>query len=255
MRKEFKLTVAPNGARRQKADHAALPVSTLEIVKVAQDCFQAGADEIHLHVREDDGSHSLDVGRYEEAIKAISEAVPAMSIQVTTESAGVFSVQEQYDCLLKLRPAAASISVREMARDVDLAKCVYALSAETQTIVQHILYSTDCVKQLLDWRVRGIVPNTMSDVIFVLGQYSPQVLGLPEHLSPFLSMIAQHDLDWTVCAFGQNEHACLRAAVAQGGNVRIGFENNIQRPDGTLFEDNATSVAEFLRSLPNNNQR
>ena len=99
MPKGYKLTVAPNGARRQKLDHPTLPITTLEIVKTALTCHQAGAGEIHLHVRENDGSHSLDTGRYQEAIDGITDVAPAMAIQITTESAGKFSVSDQYNCL------------------------------------------------------------------------------------------------------------------------------------------------------------
>jgi uncharacterized protein (DUF849 family) len=250
MAQAYKLTVAPNGARRHKSDHPALPITTADIEKTALACYQAGADEIHLHVREDDGSHSLDVGRYREAIHVVSDVAPSMTIQITTESAGKFSVSDQFHCLEALRPAAASISVREMARDEKLAAHAYALAGEAGTSVQHILYSPDCVKQLLVWRRAKIVPAHMSDVIFVLGQYAPEVLAQPNDLNPFLNTIAKHGLNWTVCAFGKNEHACLAAAVARGGNVRIGFENNTQMPDGTPFESNAASVTEFIKNNP-----
>ena len=99
MVKGYKLTVAPNGARRRRTDHPALPMTTSEIEKTAFACYQAGADEIHLHVRENDGSHSLDTGRYQEAIDAITNIVPLMAIQITTESAGKFSVVDQYNYL------------------------------------------------------------------------------------------------------------------------------------------------------------
>lgn len=247
MVKGYKLTVAPNGARRRRTDHPALPMTTSEIEKTAFACYQAGADEIHLHVRENDGSHSLDTGRYQEAIDAITNIVPLMAIQITTEAAGKFSVVDQYNCLETLRPRAASISVREMARDVNLAARIYALAAEAGTSVQHILYTPECIAQLLLWRTDGIVPASMSDIIFVLGQYSPEVLAQPTDLAPFLTVIADHNLDWSVCAFGRNEHACLNEAVSQGGNVRLRFENNIEMRDGTLFKDNAASVAEFLQ--------
>ncbi|MGB0967112.1 MAG: 3-keto-5-aminohexanoate cleavage protein, partial [Halocynthiibacter sp.] len=50
-------------------------------------------------------------------------------------------------------------------------------------------------------------------------------------------------LDWTICAFGPNELACARAALQAGGNLRVGFENNLHLPDGTLARDNAELVS------------
>src|SRR5437763_1963197 len=46
------LAVAPNGARKSKADHPRLPVSALELAATAQECLAAGASMIHLHVRD-----------------------------------------------------------------------------------------------------------------------------------------------------------------------------------------------------------
>jgi uncharacterized protein (DUF849 family) len=49
------LAVAPNGARKTKADHPALPMTPEEIAMTAAACHEAGAAMIHLHVRDPDG--------------------------------------------------------------------------------------------------------------------------------------------------------------------------------------------------------
>lgn len=243
---EYNLMVAPNGARRGKPDHAALPVTLEDIVKTAAACHALGAGALHLHVRDDDGRHSLDAGRYREALQALGRAVPEMAVQITTESAGVYAPEDQLNCLEQLRPKAASVSVREMARDEKIAARAYALCREARTQVQHILYGFSCVQQLKAWYKDGTVPSDMRDAIFVLGQYAPPVLAEPEHLPGFLNATADLGLNWTVCAFGRKEHACLLAAVAAGGNVRLGFENNVETPDGALLKDNAASVSAFV---------
>jgi len=247
--KPFKLTVAPNGARYQKSDHPALPISISETVACAVDCHKAGADELHLHVRNADGSHSLDAGLYREALRELNSVAPTMSVQVTTESAGVFDVEEQLKCLTDLRPQAASLSVREFARDAPLAKRAYAFCADIKTDVQHILYTPDCVEKYLALRDQGIIHQTQNSVIFVLGHYNPPVLASTKHLDVFLDAISGQGMRWAVCAFGKHEHECLRYAVQKGGDVRIGFENNSQRPDGTQFADNAASISTFIASL------
>ena len=68
------LMVAPNGAMRGKADHPALPVTIPETVETARACFQAGADALHLHIRDDQGRHTLDPGRYHEALVPLERA-------------------------------------------------------------------------------------------------------------------------------------------------------------------------------------
>lgn len=245
---EYSLMVAPNGARRGRGDHPQLPVTAQQTAETAAACFAAGAHALHLHVRDDEGRHSLDAGRYREALDAVRESAPAMAVQITTESAGFYDVAAQFACLKALRPAAASVSVREMARDADLAARAYALCAEAGTQVQHILYGPDCISQLRTWYQDGTVPGAMRDAIFVLGAYNPPVLARPEGLSVFQDAVADLHLNWAVCAFGQHEQACLLAAVAAGGDARIGFENNIETPQGGLLADNAASVAAFVQA-------
>ncbi|UWQ26661.1 3-keto-5-aminohexanoate cleavage protein [Leisingera aquaemixtae] len=240
--------VAPNGARRARGDHPQLPVTPQQTAETAAACSAAGAHALHLHVRDGDGRHSLDAGRYREALEAVRESVPEMAVQITTESAGIYDVAAQFACLEALRPAAASVSVREMARDPDLAARAYALCAEAGTQVQHILYGPDCIARLRVWYQDGIVPAAMRDAIFVLGKYTPPVLARPEGLAVFQDAAADLGLSWAACAFGRNEQACLLAAVAAGGDARIGFENNIETPDGGLLADNAASVTAFVQA-------
>ncbi|MFK5997732.1 MAG: 3-keto-5-aminohexanoate cleavage protein [Rhodobacterales bacterium] len=237
------LMVAPNGARKQKTDHPALPLTIPQIAQCADECFQAGADALHLHVRENNGTHSLDPVIYQEALAAVHETVPAMPIQITTESAGIFDVKTQLHCLKSLLPDAASISIHEIARAPALAPSVYGTCHEAGTQVQHILYDTDDVARLRDWIAKGWIPATMNSVIFVLGKYQPVVLARPSDLQTFLDATKDMRLNWMVCAFGQHELACAREALKKGGNLRIGFENNIQLPNGSPAKSNAQTVA------------
>ena len=42
-----------------------------------------------------------------------------------------------------------------------------------------------------------------------------------------------HEWPWSLCAFGATELRCMGAAIALGGHVRVGFENNLFNPDGS----------------------
>lgn len=245
---EYQITVAPNGARRQKSDHPMLPITPQELAETAQQCWAAGASAVHLHVRDAAGGHALDAGRYRSAMAAVRAAAPKMAIQITTESAGIFTPQEQLACLSALRPEAASVAVREMAQAPSIAARAYALCAEAGTQVQHILYTPNCIAQLQAWYEAAVVPADMRDVIFVLGKYAPKTVAQPHDLRRFVDLTEGMQLNWSVCAFGQREQSCLLAAIAAGGNVRIGFENNIETPAGGMLADNAASVAALVRA-------
>ncbi len=244
-----RITVAPNGARRQKTDHPALPLTISEIAQTARACQIAGADAIHMHVRDRDRQHTLDAGLYREAIAETNAHAPSLAIQITTESGGLFGVAQQLDCLRTLRPAAASISVREIMRTPDLAALVYATAADFGTNVQHILYDTGdliTLRRLID---AGTVPQDMTDVLLVLGRYAPPRPARASELASFVAALNGDFHNWTACAFGPNEHAVMLEAAKLGGHIRVGFENNICRPDGTPARDNAESVDRIAAAL------
>ena len=242
------IMVAPTGARRSHADHPALPITLSEILETAVACHAAGADALHLHIRDDAGAHSIDAARYREALDALAHAAPNLLVQITTEAVGVYSVADQLDCLSRLRPAWASISVREVARDTDLAPRLYATCAASGTRVQHIAYDAADLDLLHDWQARGIVRADQTDILCVLGRYSAGQISVPGDLDGFVTHLGPKG-GRMVCAFGPQEHDCLTAAARIGFDLRVGFENSLTCADGTPHSDNAASVAALVARL------
>ncbi|MGM0584592.1 MAG: 3-keto-5-aminohexanoate cleavage protein [Pseudomonadota bacterium] len=231
------IMAAPNGARRMPADHPAMPITPEATAAEAARCRAAGAALLHLHVREPDGRHSLDPGRYREAMAAVSEAAPDMLIQITTEAAGRYGPAEQAATLRAVAPRAASVALREMVPDRESepdAARLYAWAAETRTHIQHIVYAPEELARLAILQRAGVIPAGRQAVIFVLGAYSPPRAGRPEEAAAFLSAAAEAglELDCALCAFGRDEHACVAEALRLGCHARVGFENNLALPDG-----------------------
>lgn len=237
---------APNGVRRGKADHPAIPISIDETVATAVACHAAGADALHLHVRDAAGGHSLDIGLYREALAELDRALPGMPVQITTEAGGIYDTAAQLHLVEELRPKWISLSLREAARDMALAERLYR-GAVDATEIQHIIFDEDDARLLADWQNRGVLSGTES-VILVLGRYTADMNSDPAALASLRANLPPIG-KWMLCAFGPNEHECLRLAASQGGDVRIGFENSYLRADGTPWPDNAASVEDFLRSL------
>lgn len=246
------ILVAANGARRGPRDHPALPVDTGSIAETARACFAAGADGLHLHVRDAKGWHTLDAGRYREALQELARTVPQMEIQITTEAAGIYDVPAQLDCLRQLRPGWASISVREIARAPELADRVYGTCADHGTRVQHILYDPTDAELLSRWQADGTVRPGQIDRLFVLGRYATGQgegrAARPGDMDAFLTDTPPR-IPWMACAFGAQEHACLLDAAARGGDLRVGFENGLTDADGIPWADNAASVAALIHAL------
>jgi len=242
------IMAAPNGARRTKADHPALPMTIDETVEAAQACHAAGAEALHLHVRDGAGLHSLDPALYREALDELARTVPALRVQITTESADRYSVDEQFDCLRQVRPDWASISLREIARAPDLAPRVYAACADLGIEVQHILFDTGDIRTFAEWRTRGVIGIGQDRVLLVLGDYASRTGAAPADLAPLLAALPPVSR-WMVCAFGPREHACLVEAAIMGGDCRVGFENGLEDGQGRPWADNAASVASLRASL------
>ena len=251
-----RLMVAPNGARRGKADHPALPITIDETVETAIACQQAGADGIHLHVRDKDVRHSLDAGLYREALAALSEAAPGLFLQVTSEAGGRYDADAQRAMIRDLKPASVSVALREMLAnpsDADEAQAFYYWAMNEGVGVHHIVYSPDELRWLLSCIRDGLIPGQKHQLQLVLGSYTGTDLPRPSDLDGFLSQIEpQQDallFDWMLCAFGTAETSCLVEAARRGGKMRVGFENSLWNANGSLAKDNAERVAEVCAEL------
>lgn len=246
--------VAPNGATKTRADHPALPVTIPQVVATARACFDAGADGIHAHVRDADGRHVLDAGLYGELLAELARAVPDMAAQITTEAQGRYSPAAQRAVVAAV-PAALSVSValREMLTEDDptAAREFYHDCAARGVAVQHILYDTGDIDRLAAAQRAGTVPGGPAQVLLVLGRYADGQRATPADLTAPHARLMAHmpEADWAVCAFGPAETACLIAAHALGGKLRVGFENNLSNADGTVAADNADRVRDLRAAL------
>ncbi len=241
------IMVAPNGARRMKSDHAALPITAEEVAADAQACREAGASAIHMHVRDEQGAHVLDAERYTRATGLINDATGgAMVVQITTEAVGVYSPAQQMEVVRQVRPASVSVALKELVPDdaaLDAAEAFFTWMQTEQVAPQFILYEAGDVERFFDLRDRGAVPFANPFLLFVLGRYAADQQSEPADLEPFLHALGGRDVPWAMCAFGKRELACAEAAMRAGGHVRVGFENNLHMPNGDVAGSNAELVA------------
>lgn len=241
-----RIMAAPNGARKQKSDHPAIPITIAQTVEVAKSCWQAGATALHFHLRDDDGAHILDAGLYREGLAELAQAVPAMHLQITTETVGKYGPQDMRSVVRAVQPPGLSVGISEMIPDRlpdrDSIR-FYQEIAETPARLQHICYQPEDVSLLAAMLEAADLPKNDIWCLFVLGHYSGRV-SHPDLLAPFLEAADRAGLspDWAVCAFATEEQACLEEAVRRGGKVRVGFENSLYMPDGQIATDNAARV-------------
>lgn len=250
------ILVAPNGARRGKSDHPQLPLIIPEIVQTAKACWHAGAGGLHLHVRDEQGEHTLDAGLYREAIAELKKQLPSLFVQITTEAVGRYSPMEQRQVVKAVQPTAVSVSIAEMLADDDRNAVVdfYHWCDDEGIAVQHILYNPTDLSLLTDLLLslkRHTPKASQLQLLFVLGRYTKGQQSHPDDLLMFTDWLSATGIqaDWGACAFGQSETECLLAAHQAGGKVRVGFENSLWNADGKLALNNEARVAEIKRTL------
>lgn len=256
MKNKSMICVAPNGAYRKKNDHPALPMTAKELAIEAKKCLAAGADMMHVHVRSSDGEHSLDSKIYSEALAEIKTAIgDKMLLQITTESGRKYHYREQFKCVYDLTPAAFSVALREALPEAE-AKPIFVdllkFAQKNNVLPQYILYAPQelaILRQLIDEK---IITEERPHVLYVIGKKfaaSNEAFLFTDFLSAYSRYFITNELRFMTCGFGADEHNLSLASLAAGGDVRLGFENNLFLPDGTTAEDNAALIRALFNNL------
>lgn len=247
------IALAPNGGRRSRSDHPELPLTAAESAVAAAEAQSLGAAMIHLHVRDEQGRHSLDASRYDEAVAAVRDAVgQRMVIQITTESIGMYGVDEQTAMVKTVRPEAVSMALRELApaeSDAKRLSDLLSFCRAERIAVQLIAYDRTDADRLARWVHAGVIDGATTSVLFVGGRYTPPTPARPVDLLPMIESCGALFRDFMVCAFGPREAGCGVLAGLLGGHVRCGFENNVALPDGSRAASNAAVVGATVAAM------
>ncbi len=248
------IAVAPNGARKTKLDHPRLPLTTRELIETAVSCARAGASMMHFHIRDSKGRHSLDPEQYRRTLSELEAAVgDRLLLQVTSEAAGIYRQPEQIELLQRLAPHCVSCGLREIIRsadDLESGSLFFSKLYDAGALIQYILYNPAEVAWFVKLCEQGVLPGSKHLLLFVFGRYlhrdDTEIASLDEYLLP----LKQHPwtYSWMVCGFDQHEFEVAESAAARGGHIRVGFENNCYRPDGSQAVDNGEQVS-YMRKL------
>jgi len=82
---KLSLQAALNGSRTP-AEHPAIPHTPDEIAEAARTSVAAGADLVHVHAYDEDGTETMAAGPCAAVVKAIRAACPGTAISLTTAS-------------------------------------------------------------------------------------------------------------------------------------------------------------------------
>lgn len=246
---KFMITAALVGAEVTRAEQPYLPLTPQEIAEAAYACWQAGASICHLHVRTDEGRPTQDRERFRETIAAI-QAKCDIIIQVSTGGAVGMTVEERI-APLALAPEMATLT----CGTVNFGDAVFENSGPVmRRIAQEMQrYGVRPEFEIFD---AGMVENARR--LARAGLVQPPfhfdfVLGVPGGLpaSPrnlgFLVDLLPPGATWSVAGIGRHQLPMGVLAVAMGGHVRVGFEDNIYYRRGQLADSNAQLVERIVR--------
>ena len=84
------ICVAITGSVPTKKDNPAVPISIPEQIESTQECFEIGASIVHCHVRNDDGTPSIDPDKY----RLLKEGIEKTLLEKVPELKGVKDITD-----------------------------------------------------------------------------------------------------------------------------------------------------------------
>ena len=249
MSDELLITVAAVGAEVTRAQQPHLPLLPHEVGEEYRRAHDAGAAIGHIHGRRPDGTPTQDLETFRAYAAAIRERCPIIQ-QFSTGGAVGMGVEERIEALV-LKPDMATLTLGTCNFGDD----VFENSLPTiRTILERIRkFAITPELEIFD---DGMLAT--ADALFGKGLLTPPahfdfVLGVPgaaaatpENLVHFARSIPS-GCTWTVAGIGRRQTAMATLAIAMGGHVRVGFEDNIYYRKGELADSNARFVERVVR--------
>jgi 3-keto-5-aminohexanoate cleavage enzyme len=243
------ITVAGVGAEVMRAQQPHLPLLPDEVGEEYRRACEAGATIGHVHGRRPDGTPTQDLATFRAYSAAIRARCPIIQ-QFSTGGAVGMGVEERI-AALELKPDMATLT---------LGTCNFG-----EEVFKNSLPTIRTILERL--RKFGITPEleifddgmlATADFLFGKGLLTPPahfdfVLGVPgaaaatpENITHFARSIPA-GCTWTVAGIGRRQTAMATMAIAMGGHVRVGFEDNIYYRKGEIADSNARFVERVVR--------
>jgi 3-keto-5-aminohexanoate cleavage enzyme len=243
------ITVAPVGAEVTRENNPHLPLTPREIAEDVYQCWKAGASIAHIHGRDKAGLATQSKEVYADIIKEIRERCDII-VQVSTGGAVGMKPQERI-APVSLSPEMATLTTgtcnfgpdvfMNTLGDVEF----FAQEMKSYGVMPEIeVFDMGMIANALALMKKELVPRKVN-FDFVLGV--PGALpGTAKFLVTLVGEIPEH-CTWTVAGIGKVELPMAAMAITMGGNVRVGFEDNIFYSKGVLAESNAQLVERVVR--------
>lgn len=261
------ITVATTGGLHGKEANPALPEQPKEIVQAMRESYNAGASIAHIHARDKDGLTTADLNVYHEILQGIVDNCPGMITQVGNgigvryanghNRPGLGFTQAQRMALLDIDPRPDMLTVNagtfhfqhkntEFLFDNSKAWNTEFINECNERGIQNEfeVYDLSHIANIVRLAECGVVKGPMhfSLVIGIDG-------GIPASPQNLMTMIdaLPEGASWQVVCIGRHQVPLSTMVLAMGGNIRVGFEDNVYYDHGVLAVSNAQFVERAVR--------
>jgi 3-keto-5-aminohexanoate cleavage enzyme len=263
------LTCAISGVLANREQCPAIPYTPAEYAAEARRIVDEGGVMIHIHARKPDGSPSFEVEDYRAIAEAIrAEVGEAAIINFSTGAVGV-SVEQRVAYLRECRPEVAALNMGSMnyakysrSRKDFVFKMVFAnpfeeivalLQAMNELGIkpEHECFDIGHVGSLEPLIDMGVLhpPLHVDCIMGVVGGIPPSARNLAAMVENIPGGGGDGGLKshWGVIGISRQQWLLVAAALTLGGSVRVGLEDNLYLPDGTMAASNGELIAQARR--------
>ena len=267
MSNEVILTCAVCGGHANHGKHPDYPITPEHIARDCIDAAKAGAAIVHIHVRDPEtGVRSGDPALFREVVERIRDSGSDVLINLTTSEGARFNPGEE-DAAVG-GPGTTLVQPLERLKHVEeLRPDICTLDVGTFNFGETIFVNTPAHLRIMAKRIQelGVKPELE---VFEPGHImfahrlideglidSPPMfqlcLGIP-HASPatpevltVMKNLLPEDANWSAFGISRMEFAIVAQAASQGGNCRVGLEDNLYLDKGEF----ATNLALTERAV------
>jgi len=261
MAKKTIITAAVTGAWPKKENNPNVPMTPQEIADDVYACWKAGAAIAHLHMRDDEGNGTMDTAKFEETVNLIHTKYPDCDIILNLTTSGDIHADDEIRVahVKKLKPEMASYDCGSMNwlnsglfinSPKFLTDCGL-LFQETNTKPEIEAFDPGMIGNAAYYIKKGVL-KTPVHFQFCMGCAN----GIPGTMKNLIFMketadelVGKGNYTWSCFGVGHSAMEMLYGAVALGGGIRVGMEDNVMYAKGQLAESNAQFVERAARVI------
>lgn len=228
--KKLIICCALTGSLPTKEQNPAVPVAPDEIVADALAVYKAGASIVHIHARDKEGKNCHDREIFREIYTKIKAQAPELIVQLSTGGRAGQSFESRNACLYanpemaSLCTGSTNFPVGIYANEMDLVVKLAQMMKERGVKPEIEVFDTNMVGAAIELERMGLLERPLY-FDFVMGSKNAQPADL-KHLGYLLSMLPPGS-EWCASGIAANQVNTTLMAIAAGGHVRVGLEDNL----------------------------